>query len=274
VLARALVAAGRPVAALHDLDPAAARALAAGLGGVAVTADAPAALAAADVVFLTVPDDAIAPLAASLGASPASGKIVFHTSGALTAAVLAPLAEAGAHPGTLHPLQTFADPGAGPERLAGVFWTGDGDARAMALAERLVADLGGRFLAVPAEGRALYHAAAVVASNYMVALADQAGRLMAAAGADPEEALAALLPLMRGTLENLARSGAGGALTGPVARGDAETVRRHLETLGAGRPEAAHLYRALGRACLELAASRGLDPERVAVLRRLLADPE
>ncbi|MBN2489725.1 MAG: DUF2520 domain-containing protein [Planctomycetes bacterium] len=274
VLARALAGAGWRVVAVCDRDRAAARALADRLGGVPVAPDAAAALAAAGVVFLTVPDDALAPLAAALAAGPSvAGKIVFHTSGALTAVVLAPLAAAGARAGTLHPLQTFADPARGAECLTGVRWTGDGDVEAMALGERLVRELGGRLLRVPAAGRVLYHAAAVVASNGLVALAGQAERLLAAAGVAPEEALGALLPLMRSTLENLGRGSAAQALTGPVVRGDVDTVRRHLAALAeSGRPDAADFYRALGRACLELAAARGLDPGRVAELDRLLAD--
>jgi len=275
VLAIALRERGWSVAALFDRDVEKARVLAARLGGGLVPESATAAVAAAEAVFLTVSDDEIAPLAARLAQFPiAAGRIFFHTSGALTAAALRPLAEAGAEVGTLHPLQTFADVNTGLGLIRDVFWTGDGSPAAVGLAGRLVDALGGRLLQVPAEGRVLYHAAAVVASNYLVALADQASRLLEGAGVAPEHALAALLPLMEGTLLNLKRKDATSALTGPVARGDAATVERHVAALEAFRPAAARLYRLLGERCLALAEARGLAPGVSESIRRALASPD
>jgi predicted short-subunit dehydrogenase-like oxidoreductase (DUF2520 family) len=114
--------------------------------------------------------------------------------------------------------------------------------------------------------RPLYHAAAVVASNYLPVLLALAARLLVHAGVDEDDAVPALLPLMRGTLDNVAELGIGPALTGPVARGDIETVRLHLRML----PEReARLYRDLGREAVALAEARGLGADLVAALREL-----
>jgi predicted short-subunit dehydrogenase-like oxidoreductase (DUF2520 family) len=275
VLAISLRRRGWSVAALFDREAGKARALAERLDADLDQESAEAAVARAGAVFLTVSDDEIAPLAARLAGIPAvAGRIFFHTSGAQTAEVLGPLAGAGAEVGTLHPLQTLADVETGLGLITDIYWTVDGSPAAVGLAEHLVDSLEGRLLRVPAQGRVLYHAAAVTASNYLVALADEASRLLEGAGVDREHALRALLPLMEGTILNLKRQDAIRALTGPVARGDAATVERHLAALDASRPEAARLYRLLGERCLTLAEARGLAPGLVESIRRALAGPE
>lgn len=271
VLAEALHRAGWPVVALWNRSPHPARRLRRRLGAGRAYREASRAAASAQAVFLTVSDDAVSPLAEVLAAGRMEGKIVFHTSGVFAAAALSPLDRVGARTGALHPLQTFADPTSGLKRLPGTCWAADGHAEALALARQVVRSLEGRLLAVPAEGRVLYHAAAVVASNYLVALAEVACRLMAASGVPEGEALGALLPLMEGTLSNLRGQAPAHALTGPVARGDAVTVARHLKAMEPGMPGEARLYRALGRRCVGLAEQRGLDPRRVRALRKALS---
>jgi predicted short-subunit dehydrogenase-like oxidoreductase (DUF2520 family) len=225
-----------------------------------------------NAVFLTVPDDVLPEMAHALagqGAAP-EGCAVFHCSGALSVEVLAPLHARGYHVGSIHPLQSLAHPITGAERLPGSWFAISGEPEALGTARRLVAELDGETLSIPVSKRPLYHAAAVVASNYLPVLTALAARLLVLAGADEDKALPALLPLMRGTLENIAEMGLASALTGPVARGDVETIRLHLRSL----PEReGRLYRELGREAIEIAETRGLDEEAVAALRELLESP-
>jgi predicted short-subunit dehydrogenase-like oxidoreductase (DUF2520 family) len=118
--------------------------------------------------------------------------------------------------------------------------------------------------------KALYHAAAVAASNYLVAVEDLAARLARAAGIPPRDALRALLPLVRGTVRNLERVGLPAALTGPVARGDAATLRAHRRALRAVDPALDAAYAALGRLALRVAREAGLDPRRARETARAL----
>ena len=219
-------------------------------------------------VFLTVPDDVLPEMAHALagqGEAP-EGCAAFHCSGALSVEVLAPLHARGYRVGSIHPLQSLANPITGAERLRGSWFAVSGESEALGVARRLVAELDGETLSIPVSRRPLYHAAAVVASNYLPVLAALAARLLVLAGAEEDEALPALIPLMRGTIENMAEMGLAAALTGPVARGDVETIRLHLKSL----PEReARLYLELGREAVDLADARGLDEDTVTALREL-----
>lgn len=220
-------------------------------------------------VLLTVPDDALSEMAhamAGQGDAP-EGCVALHCSGALSVDVLAPLHARGYRVGSLHPLQSLAHPVSGAERLAGSWFAVSGEPEAAAVGRRLVSELGGTPLVIPVARRPLYHAAAVVASNYLPVLLALSARLLVLSGVDPDEAVRALLPLMRGTLDNVDELGLASALTGPIARGDVETVRMHLRSLPARE---GRLYRDLGREAIELAEARGLDPDAVAALRDLL----
>jgi predicted short-subunit dehydrogenase-like oxidoreductase (DUF2520 family) len=157
----------------------------------------------------------------------------------------------------------------GTDRLRGATFGVEGDGDARALAERLVAACEGRVLSIRPGGKALYHAAAVFASNYAVALLSIAGRLMGEAGIAAEDAQPALTALAAGAVENVAALGPAAALTGPVARGDAETVARHLARLS-GRDRG--VYCLLALEALELARARGTDPAALARLRDLLGE--
>ena len=220
-------------------------------------------------VFLTVPDDVLPGMAHALAAQgPApEGCAAFHCSGALSSDVLEPLHAVGYRVGSIHPLQSLAHPVTGAERLVGSWFSVSAEPEAAGVARRLVAELDGSPLTIPVNRRPLYHAAAVVASNYLPVLLALAARLLVHAGAREEEAVPALLPLMRGTLDNIGELGLGQALTGPIARGDVETVRLHLRML----PEReGRLYRELGLEAVTIAEARGLDLETAATLRELL----
>lgn len=223
-------------------------------------------LADVAVVLLAVRDDAIRALAAALRQSGAvrADHTVLHLSGVLGQEALGPLVVSRAALGSLHPLQTIAEPERAPERLQGAWAAIEGMPRAMEVAEALARDVGLHPFRVAPNRKAIYHAGAVFASNYFVVVESVAQRLLRHAGLTDAEALQALLPLVRGTLDNLTRDGPVVALTGPVLRGDTATLSRHLSSLTI---DDAGLYRALARAALELAQKRGMDAataERVA----------
>jgi predicted short-subunit dehydrogenase-like oxidoreductase (DUF2520 family) len=230
-------------------------------------------LAAAGVIVLAVPDDAIAPLAGALARHPAikADQVILHLSGLLDHTALEALSASGAALGSLHPLQTLVEPGLAPDHLRGAWAAVEGMPRAAATAERLARDIGLRPFRVRTEDKARYHAGAVFASNYFVVVEAVAQDLLCSTGLSEADAWAALAPLVAGTLDNLRRQSPPGALTGPVARGDAETVTRHLAVLAGDDRE---LYRRLGSVALELARRRGLDETAAARMMRALAtDP-
>jgi predicted short-subunit dehydrogenase-like oxidoreductase (DUF2520 family) len=222
------------------------------------------------VLILAVPDDSLHEVAGEVGrAGPAPpGCVALHLSGALSTDVLGPLHAAGYTMGSLHPLQTVADPWSGVERLHGCAYAIAGEPAALLTCRRLVMALDGRPLVNPPALRPLYHAAAVFASNYVLAATATIARTLAEAGISEEDAIAAALPLMRGTMDNVEQLGLGSALTGPVARGDVDTVRLHLSRLS---PRERGLYSALGLETVRLARAVGLDPARADALESLFA---
>ena len=163
----------------------------------------------------------------------------------------------GCEPGSLHPLKSFADPGKAAETFAGTACAVEGSPRAAEVLVELVGKIGGTPLHVSPGGKPLYHAGAVFASNYLVALLHAAERLFVQAGIPLDEGRPALARLAGGALDNVKAFGPEAALTGPVERGDDLTVQRHLKALLQSRPDLAAPYAALARVTLELARSRG-----------------
>lgn len=226
-------------------------------------------LAAADLLLLSVPDDAIAGVAQALLASGAvrPGSVVFHASGAAEAEVLAPLRAAGASVASLHPAFSFADPARAVEQFAGTLCALEGDVAACVALQDFAAAIGARPFALAPGGKAAYHAALSVASNYLVTLTELA-RQLALQGGVGEQLLPALLgPLMQGSLANALSMGPQAALTGPIVRGDVATVARHLAVLPADMQA---VYRALGERTVALAGER-LPAEAGQSLRAVLA---
>jgi predicted short-subunit dehydrogenase-like oxidoreductase (DUF2520 family) len=171
----------------------------------------------------------------------------------------------------MHPLQSFATAEQAVRLLPGSFCCIEGDPRAVNVLWEAAGALGARVLAIPIEGKALYHAAAVVACNYLVALESAALKLAEAAGLDRGEALEALLPLIRGTVDNIETVGVPACLTGPIARGDVETVRTHLEAIAANAPDVLPLYKLLGLDTVQVAFAKGtLTPDCADELRAML----
>jgi predicted short-subunit dehydrogenase-like oxidoreductase (DUF2520 family) len=218
-------------------------------------------------VFLTVPDGAVESFAAAIAAAgdlPAAVAFV-HCSGALGLSALAPLGKDHSV-GSFHPLQSFPEPRP-PDAFDGSVVAVDAStAMLLRRLERLARDLGARPRRVSDADRVVYHAAAVFASNYLVVLAAEAVEMLRTIGWTEREATNGLIPLMEGVLDEVARRGPDAALTGPIRRGDSQTVNRHLEALDAldaldprGTPQNADLYRMLGRIALEIAKREGLD---------------
>jgi len=222
----------------------------------------------ASLVLIATPDDAIGGVAAELARQGVIGdtQVVLHLSGLLDRLALQALAPTGAALGSFHPLQAIADPETAPERLRGSFAGLEGDPRALEAGERLAAALGMRPVRLAPEAKPAYHAGAVIASNYTVVLADVARRLARRAGIPAEEAAQLYLPLMQGTVANLA-AGPADALTGPVRRGDEATLRTHLAALD---PEDRAIYCALGLVALRLAREAGLAEAPAAAVERAL----
>ena len=264
-----LARAGHRIVAASGREPSRAR-VAQHLPGVPFV-DARSAAGAGDVVFVGVPDDAIGAVVADVAEAFRPGAWVAHLSGAARIGVMAPVRAAGARPLGFHPLQTFPDVERAISRLAGcvVAVTAD-DEEGAAVGERLAHDLGASPFRLEDELRPLYHAAAVFASNHLVATSALAVRLMEAVGLpDP---IAAIAPLQRATLENVHDLGPGAALTGPAVRGDAGTIAGNLEALASRAPDAVPAYVAMARVALDLAVRTGrLEPGRRDAVEEVLA---
>ena len=218
-------------------------------------------------------DDALAELidaAASSGRRRlASGTVIVHTSGGAEPELIQRLSGFGLSGGTFHPLVPFANPERAPELLRKA-WIGiDGDDPARAASRRLAGQLGARTLEIPPGMKSLYHAAAVISSNFPVVLAAVAAGILTDAGIPERSAQRAVHSLMEAAVSNVADTPPDEALTGPVVRGDAETVHRHLQALR-HNPDARALYRRLSFAALEIANRRGTDPSRLAEIQKLL----
>jgi predicted short-subunit dehydrogenase-like oxidoreductase (DUF2520 family) len=223
-----------------------------------------------DAIVIAVPDGAIAEVAGRLASIDLSPSIpILHTSGSRSTDALQPLADRGHSTGSAHPLAAIAEPISGADRLAGATWGVEGEGAARALAERIIHACGGHALRIAPGGKPAYHAAAVFASNYAVALLSVAERLMEQAGVDAADARPALTGLAGGAVENVGARGPAAALTGPIIRGDVETVALHLGRLSADERT---LYSLLGREALRLARRAGLDDAAAERLGALLGE--
>lgn len=263
VLARLLVQAGCSVTAVASRTRGHADSLAALVGAQAVSSPRDV-VERTELILLTVPDDAIMDVVAQLDGMMGQGKAVVHTSGALDASVLAPLAAHGAMIGSLHPAYPFADVDAAMRGLPGATFAVEADdAQLMDWLTGVVALLGGRVLVVPSGAKARYHAALVMASNYTVTLYAIAESLLAGLGAEPDRVRGALLPLVEATVENLARQGIPGALTGPLVRADVGTIAAHLRALEPVDARIAEVYRQLARLSYPMMIARGVSPDAI-----------
>ena len=270
-LARLLYAQGYTVAAVYS--PTHAHDLAREVGST-VTDNPRDVLHHAQLVLLTVPDDVIEPLAVQLAVDDLAGKAVIHTSGVHGAQSLARLAVHGAMTGSLHPVYPFASVETVLHGLDGVTFALEAESAKLASwLSAIVQALGGQVLVVPPGSKGLYHAALVLASNYTVTLYALAEQLLLAISDDRKAVDGALNALVSATVDNLREVGIPAALTGPLVRGDVQTIKAHLQALNDADSETAALYRQLGLLTLPLVKARGTAPEALEqVLRRNIED--
>ena len=254
-LAGALRLGGVPVLGLWARKAHAARAAGSASGVAAFSSAPPDVLLEAEVVILAVRDAAVADVAQMLVGTGLVSKrhALLHCSGAVSAEeLLGAVADRVGGIGTLHPLSAIADGRAAMRALKGSVFGVEGDEAGRRAAEKLVAAIGGMVLPLDGSQMAAYHCAAALASNYLVAAIDAAAQVLAGAGIAAAQAAQALVPLAEGALRNIVAKGTTEGLTGPVRRGDAQTIQRHLEALR-GKPEVAEMYRALARRAVEIA---------------------
>lgn len=210
---------------------------------------------ASGVVLLATPDDVLGSVAkelARIGGEEWRGKVALHSSGALAAEVLAPLARSGAHTASMHPMQTFS--ARGRAHLEGVVFTLEGHPGAVRVARAMARSLGGVPVRIEAEHKPLYHCAGGFAATFPLAMMEAGTRLLKHAGIPRRQALGALLSLCRQTLENLQTFGPRAAWTGPLSRNDFATIRKHVEALRHFPPEYAQAYCALTRLAARILA--------------------
>ncbi|WP_185994505.1 Rossmann-like and DUF2520 domain-containing protein [Nocardioides campestrisoli] len=269
VLSSALRDAGHLVVAAAGESDASRRRIEQLLPGVPIAK--PSAVArACDLLLLTVPDDMLGNVVSMLAASGSlrEGQIVAHTSGRHGLAVLAAATAVGARPLAIHPAMTFTGTAIDLPRLSGCVFGVTVGADERAVAERLVADLGGRPVWVEEERRTLYHAGLAHGANHLVTLVAEAREVLAASGADDPSAI--LRPLLTAALDNALAAG-DAALTGPIVRGDVQTVEAHLADLQAHAPQSVASYVALARATLGRVVTDGrVLPIRAARIIALL----
>jgi predicted short-subunit dehydrogenase-like oxidoreductase (DUF2520 family) len=226
----------------------------------------------ADLLLLAVPDDVLPSLAAGLAAAGAvrPGTLVAHTSGAHGVAVLDPVTRAGGLPMALHPVMTFTGTDVDLQRLAGACFGVTAPAELQLAAEALVIEMGAEPVAIDESARPLYHAALAVGANHLVTLVTQSAELLTQAGVENPSRM--LGPLLGAALDNALRHG-DAALTGPVARGDADTLRAHLAALRS--PEVRAAYVAMSRLTAVRALAAGvLTPDRAEALLDVLSSDE
>jgi predicted short-subunit dehydrogenase-like oxidoreductase (DUF2520 family) len=209
--------------------------------------------------LLTPPDAAIASVATALLATGQvrKGDVVFHCSGSQSSSLLAPLSAAAALVASVHPLKSFADPATAAQTFKGTYCAAEGDAAALTMLTPLFEQLGAQVTVIDPAGKTLYHAASVLVCNDLTALLEAGLRAYERAGIERNAAQSMMEPLVRETLDNVFALGTTRALTGPVARGDADVLARQLAALNILDPRIAEAYRALNRIALDLARAQG-----------------
>jgi predicted short-subunit dehydrogenase-like oxidoreductase (DUF2520 family) len=217
-----------------------------------------------DIIFITTPDDSIEEEAKkiSLESDNLKGKIFFHCSGSLPSTIMDSLKKKGAETASFHPLQSFADLCLNKNPFENIIAGIEGDHNAVKTGEQIAEILGCIPYILQTEGKVLYHAAAVIASNYLVTLTDISLEFLESAGIKKENGLNIIAPLMKGTLNNIIEKGPDKALTGPVSRGDSKTVRSHREKILTSVPEMDKFYKLMCEHTLTLATKSGSVSEK------------
>ncbi len=210
-----------------------------------------------DVIIISVPDKQIDKAVQNFATETETNlneKVFIHTSGAHSSDLLLPLRKKGAFTASMHPIQAFASYETAVNLVEGTYFCVEGDKEAVRTALQLITAIKGIPVEIETEKKALYHASAVMASNLLVALQEEAVKMMIKAGVERNMATKALQPLLAGTVKNISEYGTGKALTGPIARGDIQTVKKHLQALK-NDCHVLDIYRSLSQTAAEIAFS-------------------
>jgi predicted short-subunit dehydrogenase-like oxidoreductase (DUF2520 family) len=268
-LAIAFSRAGHELAGVASRSPASAHALARRVPGAPIYDRLQDVVDRAELTFVTVGDDAIEHVVRSLQWR--AGAACVHCSGAAELDVLSKAAADGALTGGFHPLHMFAAPGESVDSLPGAVIALAGPDALLGRLETLVHDIGARPFRLPPGSRALYHASANFVGGFVIALIQEALQLWERLGVSEDQARAALLPLLRSTVDNVEKFGPAGGLGSAVSRGDLGTLQKHIAALERQAPDALELYRLLSLRCIPLAVQKGtLAPQAAEALEELL----
>lgn len=225
----------------------------------------------ADLILITTPDRCIGQVIEQivLDGGIRAGQFVLHTSGGVSVDILSPARDVGAFTGSMHPLQSFADAQSSVDAVLNSYFALGGDEKVIELSQAIVRDFGGESFIISDKDRPLYHGAACIVSNYFVSLMHWATQIYTGFGLSPQQAAAALMPLVKGTITNIQHLGPTEALTGPISRGDVNTIALHLAALE--NKEEKTLYAELGRYTLGVALEKGsVNETQAKVVKELL----
>jgi predicted short-subunit dehydrogenase-like oxidoreductase (DUF2520 family) len=231
------------------------------------------AAALADCIFITSSDDNIHSVCREIAENGAvkRGKKIVHMSGAAGLDVLAPAKECGADVAAIHPIQSFADIEGAIRNMPGSTFGITCDEHLRDWCGEITADLGGRAVYIPEDVKPLYHAAACIASNYLVCLMNTAQSLYEQTGLEPSESFDAFWPLVKGTIRNIEDKGTVQSLTGPIARGDVKTIESHINSFRAKSPRLLEFYKTMAELTIEVGMKKGtLDPAAAGKIKKLL----
>ena len=227
----------------------------------------------ADLIFITTPDDIISKVASEVQWH--TGQSVIHCSGAASTDILEPAKKAGAMVGGFHPLQTLASVEQAIKNIPGSTFALEAEKPLLSTLKDLATAIGGHCIELKASGKVVYHASAVFACNYLITLVKLATDLWQTFSVPPDQSIRALLPIIRATLNNIETIGIPQCLTGPIARGDTGTIKKHLDALGEAAPELLSTYKELGLKTLPIAVAKGkINEHQAQELEALLKQPD
>lgn len=264
---------GYPIVAVSSRSRTSAENLAQAVGGCRVSDNNQGVADNAELIFITTPDDAIASVASQIQWHP--GQSVVHCSGAASTDILQSAKEFGAQVGAFHPLQTFASAKQAIENIPGSTFALEAEEPLLNTLKDMATALDGHWVELKASDKVIYHASAVIACNYMVTVVKLATDLWQSFAVPPHQAAQALLPLLRGTLNNIETVGIPQCLTGPIARGDIGTIKKHLDALHQTAPNLLSTYRELGLQTIPIALAKGkINQHQAQELRAVLEQPD
>ena len=265
-----LAEAGFPVVGAMDILPDESKRFAESISGCKVYETAQELADAMDFVFVTTPDDIIGQVAKEVIWN--KRQTVIHCSGANSTAVLVPAREAGCVVGCMHPCNTFASVQQSLENLPGSTFTLEAEEPVLSDLQKFVGGLNGRWMKLREQDKPLYHASVCIACNFLYTLVDIATDLWKHFDISQDDAVHAMMPILKGTMNNIENVGFPGCLTGPIARGDVGTIEKHLAALQEKQPDMVPLYKALGLETIPIGIAKGtLSEEKAAELRELMS---